>query len=120
MDEWLNCLLEVSPNVQVLIVGNKIDSANRKVKSEDILHYAAANQFEAIECSAKSGENISEVFCKAAVVAYKTINAYNGSVKVIHILFCVCFQTILRISNTFLSISNTFWRISKHLIRFHR
>ena len=33
MDEWLNCLLEVSPNVQVLIVGNKIDSANRKVKS---------------------------------------------------------------------------------------
>lgn len=111
MDEWLNCLLEVSPNVQVLIVGNKIDSANRKVKSEDILHYAAANQFEAIECSAKSGENISEVFCKAAVVAYKTINAYNGSVKVIHILYCVCFQTFLRISNTFC-------RTSKHLVGF--
>ena len=87
MDDWLNCLLEESPNVQILIVGNKIDCANRKVNLENVMHYAAANQFEAIECSAKSGENISEVFCKAAVIAYKTINAYNGSVKVIHILY---------------------------------
>ena len=86
MDDWLNCLLEESPNVQILIVGNKIDCTNRKVNLENVLHYAAANQFEAIECSAKSGENISEVFSKAAVIAYKTINAYNGSVKVIHIL----------------------------------
>ena len=72
MDSWISCLLE--------------DSPNRKVSQEDILHYAAANQFETIECSAKSGENISEVFCKAAVIAYKTKHSYHGPVKVIHIM----------------------------------
>ena len=86
MDDWITCLVEESPDVKILVVGNKIDSANRKVNSEDILHYAAANQYDAVECSAKNGENISEVFCKAAVLAYKTKSSYNGSVKVIHIL----------------------------------
>ena len=86
MDEWINCLLEESPDCHVMIVGNKIDSPNRKVNAEDIRKYAAANQFDHLECSAKSGENIFEVFCKAAVVAYKQRNAYNGSVKVTHIL----------------------------------
>lgn len=86
MDSWISCLLEDSPDAQVLVVGNKNDSPNRKVSQEDILHYAAANQFETIECSAKSGENISEVFCKAAVIAYKTKHSYHGSVKVTHIL----------------------------------
>ena len=86
MDEWINCLLEESPDCHIMIVGNKIDSPNRKVNAEDIRKYAAANQFDHLECSAKSGENIFEVFCKAAVVAYKQRNAYNGSVKVTHIL----------------------------------
>lgn len=86
MDDWITCLVEESPDVQILVVGNKIDSSNRKVNSEDIIHYAAANQYEAVECSAKSGENISEVFCRAAVIAYKLKNSYHGSVKVIHIL----------------------------------
>ena len=86
MDDWINCLLEVSPEAQVLVVGNKSDSSNRKVNKEDILRYANANQFDTIECSAKTGENISELFCRAAVVAYKLKNSYNGSVKVIHIL----------------------------------
>ena len=90
MDSWISCLLEDSPEAQVLVVGNKNDSPNRKVSQEDILHYAAANQFETIECSAKSGENISEVFCKAAVIAYKTKHSNHGSVKVTHILCCVC------------------------------
>lgn len=92
MDEWINCLIEESPEAQVLVVGNKIDSSNRKVNSEDILHYAAANQYEAIECSAKSGENISEVFCKAAVIAYKKKTLYHGTVKVTHILYVECFN----------------------------
>ena len=86
MDEWINCLVEESPDVQVIVVGNKTDSSNRRVNSENILQYAAANQYEAVECSAKSGENVSEVFCKAAVMAYKMKNSYHGSVKVIHIL----------------------------------
>ena len=86
MDEWINCLVEESPDVQVIVVGNKTDSSNRRVNSENILQYAAANQYEAVECSAKSCENVSEVFCKAAVMAYKMKNSYHGSVKVIHIL----------------------------------
>lgn len=86
MDEWINCLLEESPDCHIIVVGNKIDSPNRKVNMEDIRKYAVANQFDHLECSAKSGENIFEVFCKAAVVAYKQRNSYNGSVKVTHIL----------------------------------
>lgn len=81
MDEWINCLLEESPDCQIIVVGNKIDSTNRKVDAENIRKYATANQFEMLECSAKSGENIFEVFCKAAVIAYKQRNSYNGSVK---------------------------------------
>ena len=86
MDDWINCLLEESPDCHIMIIGNKIDSPNRRVNAEDIRKYAAANQFDHLECSAKSGENIFEVFCKAAVVAYKQRNSYNGSVKVTHIL----------------------------------
>lgn len=86
MDEWINCLLDESPDCQIVVVGNKTDSPNRKVAGEDILKYAAANQFEALECSAKSGENVIELFCKAAVLAYKQRNSYNGVVKVTHIL----------------------------------
>lgn len=90
MDEWITCLVEESPDVQIIVVGNKIDTTNRAVNSEDIIHYAAANQYEFIECSAKSGENISEVFSKAAVVAYKMKSSYHGSVKVIHISSSAC------------------------------
>lgn len=86
MDEWINSLLEESPDCQIIVVGNKIDSTNRKVDAENIRKYATANQFEMLECSAKSGENIFEVFCKAAVIAYKQRNSYNGSVKVTHIM----------------------------------
>ena len=86
MDEWINCLLEESPDCQIIVIGNKIDSTNRKVDAENIRKYATANQFEMLECSAKSGENIFEVFCKAAVIAYKQRNSYNGSVKVTHIM----------------------------------
>ena len=86
MDEWINCLVEESPDVQVIVVGNKTDSSNRRVNSENILQYAAANQYEAVECAEKSGGNVSEVFCKAAVMAYKMQNSYHCSVKVIHIL----------------------------------
>ena len=86
MDEWINCLLEESPDCHIILVGNKTDSPNRKVSNEDILKYAAANQFEALECSAKNGENVIEVFCKAAAVAYKLRNSYKGVVKVTHIM----------------------------------
>lgn len=90
MDDWITCLIEESPDAQIIVVGNKIDSTNRIVNGEDIMHYAAANQYEVVECSAKSGENISEVFSKAAVVAYRMKHSYHGSVKVIHIIYVDC------------------------------
>ncbi|MCF0240068.1 MAG: hypothetical protein HUJ62_06505, partial [Streptococcus gallolyticus] len=52
-----------SPNVVIYIIGNKIDMINeRKIKTDD--GQKLANEFNLcfFESSAKSGENINEIF----------------------------------------------------------
>ena len=61
---WISQIKEeASPHVVIYIVGNKIDLVNsRKVKTEDGQKLADEFKLNFFESSAKSGENINEIF----------------------------------------------------------
>eukprot|EP01115_Flamella_aegyptia_P010206 TRINITY_DN44878_c0_g1_i1.p1 TRINITY_DN44878_c0_g1~~TRINITY_DN44878_c0_g1_i1.p1 ORF type:complete len:203 (-),score=38.83 TRINITY_DN44878_c0_g1_i1:66-674(-) len=65
---WVQELHEKgSPNVIICLAGNKCDLLNaRKVETEVAQNYADKNGLIFMECSAKSGINIKEMFTKIA------------------------------------------------------
>ncbi|MBA7586374.1 hypothetical protein ES708_28372 [subsurface metagenome] len=56
--------------VPVLLVGNKSD-LERKVSRKEGLDYAIKHGFLFIECSAKTGENVDDMFEKLAIEIFK-------------------------------------------------
>ncbi|XP_063693670.1 ras-related protein Rab-5B-like [Bolinopsis microptera] len=70
VDSWMSELNKNAPEGIVLVlVGNKADSANiRQVSVEDIQSYTTKHNIIYFEASAKSGENVEEIFhfvCKS-------------------------------------------------------
>ncbi|XP_020557097.2 uncharacterized protein rab44 isoform X1 [Oryzias latipes] len=58
---WANCIQEAaSENVTVVLVGNKSDHTQRQVKSQQGEILAKEYNFEFVECSAATGENVLE------------------------------------------------------------
>ncbi|XP_060898916.1 ras and EF-hand domain-containing protein homolog [Labrus mixtus] len=58
---WASCIQEGAPeNVTVLLVGNKSDHAERRVKTQEGETLAKEYNFEFMECSAATGENVIE------------------------------------------------------------
>ncbi|XP_018541254.1 uncharacterized protein rab44 isoform X2 [Lates calcarifer] len=56
---WANCIQEgAAENVTVLLLGNKSDHAERKVKTQEGESLAKEYNFEFMECSAATGENV--------------------------------------------------------------
>lgn len=64
---WLNELKDLADeHLVIILVGNKSDLNHRRVISyEEASSFAASNGFLYMECSAKTGSNVSEVFTKA-------------------------------------------------------
>ena len=62
--EWINELHEqASADIVIAMVGNKCDlNDQRKVKAEEVQDYCDSNGLENFEVSAKTGENINNVF----------------------------------------------------------
>jgi hypothetical protein len=63
---WLeDCRKYSSPNIVIILVGNKIDlEANRQVTREEGETFAQKNGLYFIETSAKTAENVDEVRCR--------------------------------------------------------
>ncbi len=67
-EPWLSCFKEgldkENSDSPILLVGAKLDlESNRTVKQDDIEDLLKKNEFfDHIECSAKSGENVEELF----------------------------------------------------------
>ncbi|XP_040889001.1 uncharacterized protein rab44 isoform X2 [Toxotes jaculatrix] len=58
---WANCIQEgAADNMTILLLGNKSDSAKRQVKTQEGEILAKEYNFEFMECSAATGENVIE------------------------------------------------------------
>lgn len=52
-----------SPDVVIALVGNKLDlESKREVWENDVREYATQNNLIFFECSAKTGQNVAEIF----------------------------------------------------------
>ncbi|CAH8566930.1 unnamed protein product [Schistosoma turkestanicum] len=68
-----------SPNTVIFLIGNKADlDEKRDVTYEEARQLAEENGLMFLECSAKSGENVEEVFIETARKIFK--NVQDGSV----------------------------------------
>ena len=70
LDKWVSDLEENLGKVPVLLVGNKTD-LERKVSRQEGLNYAIKHGFLFVECSAKTGENVDDMFEKLAIEIFK-------------------------------------------------
>jgi small GTP-binding protein len=60
---WINLLHEMNPTSSVVVFGNKSDlAAERTVTEEQANHFCREQGFPYVEGSAKTGQNISDVF----------------------------------------------------------
>ncbi|KAG7472563.1 hypothetical protein MATL_G00110120 [Megalops atlanticus] len=59
--DWLSCIQEGAPDdVIIILLGNKNDSSNREVSSEEGERLARENKIHFMECSAATGDNVSQ------------------------------------------------------------
>jgi len=86
LPEWLEDLRQYcEENVQILVVGNKVDldatdsSAKREVSSEEAREWAANNDCKYIETSAATGHNIVEAFELVARAIHELVQATSSS-----------------------------------------
>jgi small GTP-binding protein len=68
---WHKEILEVSPGINFILVGNKIDLENRKVTKAEGEQMAKQLNTAYIETSAKTGENIEDAFRMLALQIVK-------------------------------------------------
>ena len=74
VDQWMNEVLKIdtSENPIVFLVGNKTDKKdNIKISENEIKTYCKHNNIDYIETSAKTGENVHEMFKNAIRQLYK-------------------------------------------------
>jgi small GTP-binding protein len=64
LDDWITRLKEASPEAEILIVGNKIDTREdgMGVSIQEGRSFATKYGADCIEVSAKTGENVDELF----------------------------------------------------------
>ena len=67
---WLQDISSGNPDASVFIIGNKADLPNKVVKKEDIDEFINENNLNYIDCSAKTSENINNIFEQVIINLY--------------------------------------------------
>ena len=85
LKHWLNEITNYGPpNVEKLIVGNKIDLQKKRVVSEEVAKsWAEGEGVELMECSAKENFKVEEMFIESAKKAFFKMDS-KGNIKNIH------------------------------------
>ena len=72
IENWYNEIIKASPNISLILVGNKIDlKDNREVSNKEGSKLADTLGLSYIETSAKTGENINDAFKMLALLMIK-------------------------------------------------
>ena len=73
INNWLNDIRDKSnPNIKKFLIGNKNDLENeRKISTEEAENFSKNLNFDFfMECSAKTGINVSDIFIRASKILY--------------------------------------------------
>ena len=83
LDIWLKDLRQhTEVDIPVFIVGNKMD-LQREISTEEAKVFSVSNRTKNFtECSAKTGENVKDIFFKAANYLYDTYKVFQNQNKV--------------------------------------
>ncbi|XP_034725715.1 uncharacterized protein rab44 isoform X2 [Etheostoma cragini] len=79
---WANCIQEgAAEDVTVLLVGNKSDCAERQVKTQEVEVLAKEYNFEFMECSAATGENVVQSLETVARMLSQKVNTREEAME---------------------------------------
>ncbi|XP_039652574.1 uncharacterized protein rab44 isoform X1 [Perca fluviatilis] len=79
---WASCIQEgAAENVTILLVGNKSDLAERQVKTQEVEVLAKEYNFEFMECSAATGENVVESLETVARMLSQKVDTREEAMK---------------------------------------
>ena len=83
LEIWLKDLRQhTEEGIPVFIVGNKMD-LQKDISTEEAKMFSMSNRTKFFtECSAKTGENVKDIFFKAAQYLYDTYKVYQNQNKV--------------------------------------
>jgi len=81
---WLeDCRKYSSPNIVVMLIGNKCDIAEsaRQVSTEEAQEFANKNGLTFLETSAKTAENVDQLFEESATKIYELLESQAGTTE---------------------------------------
>jgi len=87
LKQWLEETRQnANSQIEIILVGNKVDLKNRQVSTEEGKRFAEENKLHFLETSAKTAENVKQVFTEAAKTIYENIknNRYDFSKSEAH------------------------------------
>jgi len=82
LKDWLaETRQNANSSIEIVLVGNKIDLKPRQVSTEEGQKFAAENKLHYIEASAKTAENVKNVFQEGAKTIYENLKAGRYDLK---------------------------------------
>lgn len=77
IDKYISTITNYNESNKIILLGNKIDEKDRKIRKQDAKKYAEKNGIKYFECSSKYGINILEVLNEIVSISFERYNEMN-------------------------------------------